>query len=42
MRPFPFGPGYKSIDLNHLKDDDQPKSKRKSQIDKFNERYKNY
>ena len=42
MSPFPFGLGYKAIDLNYLKEEDIVKTKRKSQIDKFNERYKNY
>ena len=42
INPFPFGLGHKAVDLNYLKEEDIVKAKRKSQIDKFNERYKNY
>ena len=34
--------GFPYVDLNYLKEEDIVKTKRKSQIDKFNERYKNY
>lgn len=37
--PCPTTRGYPYVDLNYLKEKDEPKRKRKSAIDKFNERY---